>query len=271
MTLNSIFKVIGFERNFNDVLLVMGLFMGRMIPIVTFNPFLGGRKIPNNVRIGFSVVLFVLFYKSLMPSSQVSFTSYSYLFLLIKEIIFGFAIGFLTGMFFYGFIMAGRIIDTSSGFSMISTIAPELQENASVTGQMFLQLSLVIFFLTDGHYLFLKGIARSYELVPLFSFPDFRGNLSFLVNQFTYFSAKMFEIALLIAFPIMVAVLFSNIFFGILNRIAPQINVFFMSMPVMSLVALIVLFLTAPFIVLKMKGFLNDMVIELHRFIIKFS
>ncbi len=267
MSVDSILRIVGFERSLNDVVLMMGLFMGRMIPIVTFNPFLGGKNIPNNVRVGFSAVLFILFYKLVIPAGAISITSYEYIFLLIKEIIFGFAIGFLTGITFYTFIMAGRLMDTSSGFAMISTIAPELQENASVNGQLQFQLAIVIFFLTNGHYLFLEGIAKSFKLVPLLKFPDFSGNLPALVNQFTYFSGKTIEVAVLIAFPIIISVLFTNIFFGLLNRIAPQVNVFFLCISAMSMVALLVLFITAPYIVAKMKNFLQSMIIELNRLI----
>ena len=100
---------------------------------------------------------------------------------------------------------------------------------------------VAVFFCTGLFNGFLGGVYHSYELWPATSFwPVIDVDvLTFFVAQFALIS----QMALLVGGPVVVAMFLSELGLGFISRFAPQLNVFFLSMPVKSAVASLMLVL----------------------------
>jgi flagellar biosynthetic protein FliR len=110
-------------------------------------------------------------------------------------------------------------------------------------GQFKLQLALVLFLVIGAHRAFLSSLLESFALIPALGFPRLAPGWTSLAADIASFSGQMLAAGVQLAAPVMIALLLTELFFGIVNRAAPQINVFFLSMPVkVALGLLVVLF-----------------------------
>ena len=71
-------------------------------------------------------------------------------------------------------------------------------------------------------------------------------------------TAAVFTIGLQLAAPALIALLLTDLFFGIINRVAPQVNVFFLSMPVKMLVGILVVLIALPIIAPRMVYYFGE-------------
>jgi flagellar biosynthetic protein FliR len=113
-------------------------------------------------------------------------------------------------------------------------------------GQFKLQLSIVLFLLINAHHAFISSLIRSYEIIPALGFPHFQAGWTPAAMMITKMTGGVLAIGIQLAAPVMIALLLTDLFFGIINRVAPQINVFFLSLPVKMAVGLVVVLIALP-------------------------
>ncbi|MCL9783719.1 type III secretion system export apparatus subunit SctT [Vibrio sp. S4M6] len=164
--------------------------------------------------------------------------------LMLREIFIGLCIGFSAAIPFWAIDVAGFIIDTMRGASMSTVYNPLLGTQASVFGILFNQVLTVLFLVTGGFNKLLDGIYISYTLLPL-------GNdLELSKDLFNFLSHEwhlMFDLAISFALPAMVIMLLVDLALGLINRSAQQLNVFFLSMPIKSAMAILLILLSLNF------------------------
>jgi flagellar biosynthetic protein FliR len=252
MNADALLREMGLMGSFQAFILVVGLIMARMIPLLTMNPFLGGQLMPQNVKTGIAILIAALVYKPLTAgfAHPIPTETLPYMALLLKETLFGACLGFLSALVFLAVQTGGRILDLARGANMANILAPQTGEQVSLMGELQFQMSIVLFFMLDGHHFFLRALYKSFELVPLEDFPNFVHNVRPPALYLAWASGQLFVIALLLAAPVVVATFLTDLVFGIMNRVSPQINVFFLAQPVKMIVGLVV--------VLFAIGFLTD-------------
>jgi flagellar biosynthetic protein FliR len=218
-------------------LTIFALMMARMIVIVNLVPFLGAKNAPAPVKMGIGILLTVLLWPVVaanltgpLPSGAVHFAL-----LMLKEVFVGFAIGFVTAEIFYVVEMTGQFVDTVRGANQIQLMIPELQERSSAFGDLNYQLMLVLFMAADLHVLFFHGLLDSFIAVPVNAWPPMSAGSAAFFEQFTHLLSEIFLIAVTLAMPVGVVCLVIDVGFGLMNRVAPQINAYFMSMPAKAL------------------------------------
>lgn len=219
------------------------LFLGRMLPIIALSPFFGSRILPHPVKVTFAISLFVIFLPQLL---QVTTTPLQFnlmlLLYLLKEIFIGFAIGFVMGVPFTIVQNAGMIIDHQRGGASLMVNDPTIQNQSSPLGTLFNYVLIYMFFVIEGPFLFIEAISSSYDVIPPDKFfnPEFfvRGS-GFWDIQFALFN-KVMIISIRLATPALLAILMTDVFLGIANRLAPQVQITFLGMPLKSLLALAV-------------------------------
>lgn len=167
-----------FEKyNMSQIIMAVGLMMSRILGTVWLAPFLGGKLVPSQVKIGLSFVLGVLMYPYVLneanldhvfnPTASVYPLVARLVGLMVKEVFVGVLLGFIIVTIWHGAEMVGRFVDTARGSAMGSAIVPESGQQASVFGSLYYQLILVLFLLVDGHLIFLEYFAKSYLYIPL--------------------------------------------------------------------------------------------------------
>ena len=178
--------------------------------------------------------------------------------MLIKEFFVGFTLGFVASLVFEAVQVAGRIADFQRGSTMGELFAPQLEERVSELGQFKLQLAIVIFLSTGAHLFFISSLIKSFEFIPVLKFPHIEPGYSPAAEFLTMMTGSVLSIGVQLAVPIVITLLLTDLFFGLINRVAPQVNVFFLSMPVKMWLGLFVVAVMLPFLISRMLDYFND-------------
>ena len=233
-------------NNIVDGFTVFIIVFARMTGLFLLSPILGRRNIPSYAKIGLSLLLSYIVFSSKLVVLEAELNSWLHLaYCIIKELLVGFVMGFVTTLTFSAIWTAGQILDTQIGFGIISTIDPQNNIQIPLMANFNNMLALLLFFTLDGHHKLIQIIFDSYDLVP-FGGGVITKNLSMgMVKLFT----DSFILSVKIAIPIIAASFFSVIAFGILARAVPQINVFIVQIPFKIFIGLVVLLIAVPFFI----------------------
>ncbi len=235
-----------------------GLALARAVPAMYFNPFLGGASVPAPARMGVGAAFALLMWPMLVDASAIAPGPVEYMALFAKEIIIGFGMGLFTTIVFAGFTAAGHIIDTQRGANTAESMLYQQQQRTSVLGSLLFQMAVVLFLAMGGHLYYLKILGYSYKEIPLSVFPAVTGNAwtdsAFIVRQ----SGQIFVIGVQLAAPAMLLILLVDVGLAFVSRMAPQLDVYFLGMPIKTLVGLGVLLLLLPALADLMTGISID-------------
>jgi Type III secretory pathway, component EscT len=236
-------------------LLIGGLIFTRLFVMTMIIPFMGGRQIPGRVRIALCVALLVVFFFPLYKSSPTTLPDSSAVVfaLFLKEMLFGFMLGFTVTMVFYGVQAAGNMIDNQRQLANARIFNPGIGAQASLFGVFYFQLAIVMFLTIGGHRLFFTAVARSFEVVPVLSFPTMVKGLDPLLIILTRLAAETLVISLQLSAPVLIAIFMADLILGLTNRVAPMINVFEMGFNIKGFLGVALVYLGFGLITLQMK------------------
>ncbi|MBI3211526.1 MAG: flagellar biosynthetic protein FliR [Simkania negevensis] len=223
------------------VLTLYLLTLMRIVPIVALAPFLGTKATPIMGRVVLALSLSVIFLPILVTKASHSvefdtnFIGYS-----IKELFIGFIMGFIISFPFYIVQSSGIIIDYLRGASIMQSQDPTMQNQSSPIGVFYNYIFIILFFQIDGPFLFFDALVKSYDLIPADSFVN---PLFFqLANPFWQTAVDIINqvatISIQLAAPALIAILMGEMFLGIANRLAPQVQIAFLGMSIKSLLGL---------------------------------
>lgn len=219
-----------------DPLLLGAIMLMRILPIIFQTPFLGGKMVPAETRMGMAAGMAILVWPYATANLSAMNTNPMVLVVLMgKELFIGFTIGFIATELFYAMEFAGRALDTMRGSNMAEVQVPELQLRVSPISQFNFQLLLVIFCALNGHGHFIESVIRSFEVVPIDQFPTLTNGFQPLVELVMEYTASLFAVAFGLVFPGLFAAFLVDVVFGMFNRIAPQLNAYFMAMGVKAM------------------------------------
>lgn len=227
-------------------ILLYALVAGRIAPIVMLVPYLGGKAVPQTVKMGLILALTVLVYPAVWSTGaadalpQDTFAIFT---LILKELMIGFTFGFVASLVFESTRVAGQIIDNARGQTMATTLVPQLPERVSLTSNIFYQMTVVTFLLLGGHRIFLAGLVRSFGSIPPQSMPNVSVASLDLALLILRLGADAITLGVVLAFPVTAAVLLTDMCLALVNKAAPQIRVFFLGMPLKAMLGILVFFL----------------------------
>jgi len=233
------------QNDFLPFLSLMFLFMGRMLPIIALVPFFGGRVLPRPVKVTFAISLFAIFLPQLMTVTTTPLTfNLQLVFYLLKELLVGLLIGFFLSIPFIIVQSAGIMIDHQRGGSSLMVNDPTMQNQSSPLGTIFNYVLIYLFFMMDGPFIVLDMIAQSYVVLPpdkLFN-PALLGQGSDVSGYIRSIVGSVMILSTQLAAPALIMILMTDFFLGIANRLAPQVQITFLGMPLKSLLALTIVF-----------------------------
>ncbi len=247
--LETVFEVFEFGQSPQAFLVLVGLAFARLLAFLVVVPFFGGAAVPARVKVATATAFVVIVYPSLaagLKGGALQFGPLGFIGLLAKEAFVGFTLGFVASLVFEAVQVAGRVIDFQRGSTMAELFAPQLQTRVSELGQFKLQLAIVIFLAIGAHHFFIGALLRSFELIPATGFPQLQAGWTPAAEFITKLTGGVISVGVQLAVPAMVALLLTDLFFGLVNRVAPQINVFFLSLPVKMAVGIAVVLVSLP-------------------------
>jgi flagellar biosynthesis protein FliR len=255
MQLQDIFAKLGVELNVSMVILTVALLMCRVLPILIMSPMLGGDSTPAEVKIGVGVTLSIVLFPavadrvSLVPISAVAFVA-----VLFKEIFIGVSLAFIVSSVFEAARVAGTIVDTQAGASQAQVHVPQIQTQATIYSTFKMMMSVNLFLTLDGHHVMIQALADSLVVIPLDRFPRFGNGMWPFFDLVIRTFGELMRIGLALAGPAMVAAFLTDLALGMVNRVSPQLQVFFISMAIKPLVATLMIFIAIHFIIQRLTG-----------------
>jgi flagellar biosynthetic protein FliR len=141
----------------------------------------------------------------------------------------GLSLGFLTGLIFYVFTVAGSLIDFTSSLSAASIFDPMAGQQVTIFGRMFNIMAMALFLVLGGDRLLASGLAVSFEAVAIDGTISLSGGLAEIGVTLL---GRMMIAAIELAMPALAALFIAEVVLGIAARFAPQSNVFLIGLPV---------------------------------------
>lgn len=160
-------------------------------------------------------------------------------FLLTKEVFIGFVLGYMVAIPFWAFEAFGVLIDNQRGATIASTLNPLTGNDASPLGILFNQAFVVFFLLVGGFHLMLELLYDSYLIWGALAwFPTLeREAVPLYLGQL----ARVVNVAVVLSAPVVIAMFLAEIGLAFISRFVPQLDVFFLAMPIKSGLAIFVL------------------------------
>jgi flagellar biosynthetic protein FliR len=226
---------------------------------------LGMRLIPPLLKIALSILLDLILTPLVVAAGASTLPFSRFLLAIGQEVVLGLLLGYAVTLIFSAVQFAAAILGLQFGFSLANVIDPTLTGQETVVGQFYSVLTGLIFFTINGHHHVLAGLARSFEVAPPLGYALFDAAQGTTVERLLTLSATLFEASLRIAMPIMGALLLADVAMAVIARSAPQMNVYFVGLPIKILAGLVALMLALPLTVVAierlMNGIMRDMLL----------
>jgi type III secretion protein T len=219
---------------FKHFIFTVSISMVRMSSVFAIAPFFGSQLLPGYIRNGIVLSFTFFIYPLVSPGVPEGMSESIFLFMgiILKEAFIGILIGFSGGIVFWAAECAGAFMDNQRGATMGGSINPMTQMEDSPLGILFQQILIVLFFTSGGFLIFLFGLLKSYKVWPIFSFyPKLDLALTIYILQQV---DTLIRLAVVLASPIVITIFVAELGLGLINRFAPQFNVFFLSLPIKS-------------------------------------
>ena len=198
---------------------------------------------PNALKVFFSLILsFVVAGSVENVTLETVNNNYMLIMYLLSEVTTGIILGLIINIIFDVISMAGNWIDVHIGLSMLSMMDPNTEQQVTVNGKLLNYVSLVMFFIVDGHHILIKSLIESVSLVPVGKTIVYQDSMVALIEIIS----EYFLIGLKIAIPIVLIIILTDICMGLISRVVPQINVMILGMPVKMFVGLLTVGIALP-------------------------
>ncbi|MBE2250982.1 MAG: flagellar biosynthetic protein FliR [Myxococcus sp.] len=249
--LTEVRNQLGIQTDLTQVMLAFALLMGRVLPVVMLTPFLGGESVPSEVKLGLGVMLGLVLYPLLIAQTRdVPVSPLIFIALMLKELFIGLSLTMVVNIIFDAANVAGGLIDVMSGTNQAQLFVPQLGQQVTLFANLNLQLTTVTFLTLNGHHLVIEAFADSLALIRLDQVPQFSSGFWPFFDTVIRISGDMLRIALAIASPVLLATFLTDLALGMINRVAPQVQVFFVAMQIKPAVTIMIM-LTAMHLILS--------------------
>lgn len=214
----------------------------RIIAVLLLTPGFSGKDIFASGKIAFIfwlslLLIFVVPLPLNLPGSPLLF-----FFAIIVEFIIGAMLGFLTQLLIIGIEFGGSLMDTQAGLSVASLLDPSTGQTTSILARLLSKIAVLVFFIINGHHVVLGAVVQSFRAVPITSNFNIFEASRFVTNV----SVDLFLAGLQIAAPILLVVFLIDFGFGLLSKVAPQVNVFQLGFQVKPIISITVLLSIMP-------------------------
>lgn len=200
------------------------------------------QPMPAQIKIGLAVAIALIVAPLAGPLPVIDPWSAAGLLVLVQQIVIGVAMGLAMRVVFSAIDMAGEIAGLQMGLGFASFFDPLNATTTPVVAQFLGLLATLVFLAVNGHLLLLSTLVESFQTIPLAAGPLAAPAWLTLAD----WGGKIFQAGLMLALPIVGALLIANLALGVLTRAAPQLNIFAVGFPVTLLLGLVVLALGMP-------------------------
>jgi flagellar biosynthesis protein FliR len=220
-----------------DLAVAFMLTFARVGTLVMLMPGIGEQLISPRARLAFALLLSLVLFpltRTLLPAAG---SPASIVGLLIGEIAIGFVLGLSVRMVVAALQTAGTIVAQQLGLAFAMSVDPAMGGQQAAIGNLLSLLGLTLIFAADLHHLAIGAIRDSYAFLPPAGVPETGDAASLAIRAV----GRGFALAVQIAAPFIAFGILFNLGLGVLSRLMPQLQVFFIAMPATILIGMLVL------------------------------
>jgi len=229
-----------------DVSLLPGLAAAYMLAFARIGtmlmllPGFGEMAVPTRVRLTVALVLTALLLPLHRQAYQVDLGSFGPLMLTLgQELLIGVMLGMTARLAMSAVQVAGSVVANQMGLGFATAIDPAQGGHSEMVTNFLSVLAVTLIFATDLHHLAIAALHDSYALFAPGTLP-LMGDIAALTTQTI---AAAFKIGVQLAAPFLVFGLLFNLGLGVLSRLMPQMQVYFVGMPLSIWLGLLILLL----------------------------
>jgi flagellar biosynthetic protein FliR len=236
------------------------LVFARAGTMVMLLPGLGELNVPARVRLTIALVLAAILLPLHRNAYHVDLTAIGPVMLMFgQEILVGAVLGLTARLTISAMQVAGSVVAQQLGLGFVTAVDPTQNQQGVIIGNFLTLLGVTLIFATDLHHLIIAALDDSYTLFRPGEVPVM-GDVAALVTKTT---SSAFRIGVELSAPFLVFGLLFNIGLGVLSRLMPQMQVFFVGLPLSILIGLFILVLVLGTMMGTFLGYVGDVLREL--------
>ncbi|CAL78722.1 Flagellar biosynthetic protein fliR [Bradyrhizobium sp. ORS 278] len=239
---------------------VFMLAFARIAAMVMLLPGLGEVNIPVRIKLATALLLTMIVLPLNRQAYQVDLQALSPLVvMMVHEIVIGIVLGATARVTLSALQVAGSVIAQQMGLGFVTAVDPTQGQQGVLIGNFLTMLGVTLLFATDSHHLVIAALSDSYkifapgELVP-------SGDVASLATKAF---AAAFKIGLQLSAPFLVFGLVFNIGLGVLARLMPQMQVYFVGAPLSILIGFLIFALVLTAMMGTFLGYFEGVLHEL--------
>jgi flagellar biosynthetic protein FliR len=236
------------------------LVFARVGTMVMLLPGIGEHSVPARVRLTLALVLTAVLLPLHRDAYQIDLRSFAPAFtLLAQELLIGAVLGLTARLTISALQVAGSVVAQQLGLGFVTAVDPTQGQQNVIIGNFLTVLGITLIFATDLHHLIIAALNDSYRLFQPGDVPPM-GDVAALLTRIV---AAAFRIGVQLSAPFLVFGLLFNLGLGVLSRLMPQMQVFFVGMPLSILLGFLILLLVVGAMMGTFMGHLEDVLREL--------
>jgi flagellar biosynthesis protein FliR len=213
------------------------LLFARLGAMIMLLPGLGEVVVPARVRLSLALLLAIMLAPTIaerMPEPAAS--AWGMAFQVGTETLVGTLLGGAARILVSALATAGQIIGLEIGLAFAQTADPTMTQSGQLVAVFLSLFGVALIFATGLHHMFLQGVVGSYEIIPAGGAAPVEDAAQLALDA----TATSFRVGFQIAMPLIAAGMIFRLGLGVLSRLIPQIQVFFIALPLQVMGGLVV-------------------------------
>jgi flagellar biosynthesis protein FliR len=236
------------------------LMFARIGTMIMLLPGLGEMSVPTRVRLVVALVLTAVLLPLHRPAYTIDLRSFGPVMLAFaEELLIGAVLGLTARLTISALEVAGSIVAQQLGLGFVTAVDPTQGQQGMIVGNFLTMLGITVVFATNLHHLVIAALNDSYALFRPGEIP-LAGDVAALVTRTT---AGAFRIGVQLSAPFLVFGLLFNLGLGVLSRLMPQMQVFFVGVPASIMVGFLILLLVVGAMMSTFHDYLEGVLREL--------
>ncbi len=199
----------------------------RILALFSAAPILSHRSFSVRGRVALAALIAMVVAPVVNVPGNINLTSSAAFGVVAQQVLVGLVVGFAARLVFAVLEIAGEFIGLQMGFSFAGFFDPNGRSETAI-GTWLQTMGLMLFVTTNAHLIVLDVLIDTFTLFPISTEP-FRALAGLRLDLM---GAEVFRLALMLALPFTVLMLFVNLVLGFVSRVAPQLSIFAVGFPI---------------------------------------
>ncbi|MDR2364698.1 MAG: flagellar biosynthetic protein FliR [Zoogloeaceae bacterium] len=226
----------------------------RILAVAATAPFLSNVAMPRRARLMLGLALTIAIIPILPPMPAVTPASGIGLWIIAQQLLIGIGMGFSMRIVFSAVDMGSAVIAFQMGLGFANFYDPQNTSQTSVLSNFMTLIATLLFLAMNGHLVYFSVLAQSFTAIPVSAEPLAASSWELLAKM----GGRIFSTGLLLALPVVVIMMMTNLALGVLNRVAPQLHLFAIGFPVTLSLGFVSISVMSHYLAVPLEQMFND-------------